>query len=442
MPPATRYARSGDVNLAYMVVGDGPVDLVFSFGNQSHIEHLWEEPGLARFLERLAGFTRLILYDRRGVGMSDPIGPDAAPGHDVDDLGAVLDAAGSERAILLGYVTGGPTSVAFAARHPERVSALILYASVARAVAAPGYDWTHNDAEREVRIAALIESWGTGANFDRVAPSLADDERMRAWYSRLERLSASPGTMRLMSETFREVDIRPLLPDLDVPTLIVHRSGDRLIDVRHSRFLAEQIPGAQYVELPGEDNLPSAGDSEAIMGEIEQFVTGGRRGSERERALLTVLFTDIVDATGRAADIGDKRWRDLLHAHDLAVRREIERFDGAEIKTIGDAFLVVFDGAPSRGVRCARAIVQATNDLGLPVRAGLHTGECEIIGEDVGGMAVHVAARVAALAQAGEVLASGTTYGTVVGSGLSFEYRGGHPLKGVADHWPIFALID
>jgi class 3 adenylate cyclase len=442
MAPTIQYARSGEATLAYMVVGDGPVDLVFSFGNQSHIEHVWDEPGLARFFERLAAFTRLILYDRRGVGMSDPLAVDAPDDHDVDDLGAVMDATGSERAILMGYTTGGPTVVSFAAKYPERVSALVLYATIARAVSAPGYDWTHNDAERKLRIEALLASWGTGANFDRVAPSLADDDRVRAWYARLERLSNSPGTMARMAATFQSVDIRELLPTLAMPTLIIHRAGDRLIDVRHSRFLAEQIPGAQYVELPGEDNLPSAGDSEAILGEIEQFVTGGRRESERDRALLTVLFTDIVDATVRAQQLGDKRWRDLLHAHDQAVRREVARFDGSEIKTIGDAFLIVFDGAPSRAVRCARAIIEAAAALDLPVRIGLHTGECEIIGEDIGGMAVHIASRVAGVAQAGEVLTSGTTYGTVVGSGLSFESRGEHALKGVSGQWPIFALTD
>jgi class 3 adenylate cyclase len=437
-----RYARSGEANLAYMVVGDGPVDLFFASGNLSHIEHVWEEPGLARFLTRLSGFSRLILYDRRGVGMSDPADVDAPLEHDVDDIRAVLDAAGSERAFLLGYVTGGIPVVRFASEHPDRVQGLVFYAAVSRAVAAPGYDWTHDAAERTVLIDDLLERWGTGANFGRVAPSVAGDERMRSWYARLERLSASPGAMRQLAHAFQDADIRPLLPDLRAPTLVVHRAGDRLIDVRHSRFLAGQIPGAHYVELPGEDNLPSAGDAEALLGELEEFVTGRRHGAERERALLTVLFTDVVDSTAQASRLGDKRWRDLLSAHDDAVRREIARYQGQEIKTIGDAFLVVFEGAPSRAVRCARAIVREVGELGLAVRAGLHTGECELLGDDVAGMAVHIAARVAGLAAAGEVLASGTTYGTVVGSGLSFAWRGDEPLRGVSDHWPIFTLAD
>jgi class 3 adenylate cyclase len=440
MAPEIHYARSGDANIAYMVVGEGPVDLLFATGNLSHIEQLWEEPGLARFLDRLASFSRLILYDRRGIGMSDPVDADWPLGHDVEDLGAVLDAAGSERAFLLGYVIGGFACAQFASRYPERVAGLIFYAALAKAVAAPGYEFTHDAAERIALLEDLLDQWGTGSNFDRLAPSVADDDRMRAWFAKLERLSASPGAMRQVTTAFRDVDIRDLLPALDFPTLVMHRVGDQMIDVQHSRYIAEHIPGAHYVELPGDDNLPSVGDSETILGEIEEFVTGRRRRADQERALLTVLFTDVVDATGRAAELGDKRWRDLLSLHDAAIRAEISRYEGDEIKTIGDAFLVVFDGAPSRAVRCARAIVQTTATLGLPIRVGLHTGECEIIGDDVGGMAVHIAARVAGLAQAGEVLASGTTFGTVVGSGLSFSWRGEHPLKGVANNWPIFAL--
>ncbi len=440
MAPKTFYARAGDVNIAYSISGAGPVDVVFASGNITHIEHYWEDPSLRRFLERIGSFARLIMYDQRGTGMSDLIAPGAPPDHDVSDLLSVLDAAESERAILFGYITGGPTIVKLATSHPERVSALVFYASISRAVSAPGYEWTHNDEERAQAIENLVEHWGTGHNFDRIAPSNAGDERMREWYARLERLSASPGGMRQLAAAFSDADVRDLLPLLNVPTLVMHRTGDRLIDVQHSRFLAEHIPGARYVELPGDDNLPSAGDSEAILGELEEFVTGGRRGGESERALLTVLFTDIVDATVRASDLGDKRWRDLLSVHDATVRDLIARYDGLEVKTIGDAFLITFDGAPSRAIRCAGAINAAMYELGLPVRAGLHTGECEIIGDDVGGMAVHIASRVVGLAEPGEVLTSGTTYGTVVGSGLGFEWRGDHELKGVPGRWPIFCL--
>jgi len=272
-----------------------------------------------------------------------------------------------------------------------------------------------------------------------VAPSRTGDAAMRAWLARLERLSASPGQVRGMVETFGSTDVRPDLPELRVPTLVLHRSGDRMIDVRHSRYLAEHIPGARYVELDGVDNLPSAGDAAAVLGEIEEFLTGGRSRSV-ERALLTVLFSDIVGSTARAARLGDARWRELLTAHDAAIRRELDRFGGREVKTIGDAFLATFAGAPSPAVRCAAAIVDAARGLGLELRVGLHTGECEVIGDDVGGMAVHIAARVAGVAGAGEVLASGTTYGTVVGSGLHFEDRGGRALDGVPGMWPIFAL--
>jgi class 3 adenylate cyclase len=353
---------------------------------------------------------------------------------------AVLDAVGSERAVLMAYTTGGPLMVQVAASHPERVRGLILYATMARAVAAPDYDWTHTEQEREANIERMLELWGSGSTLENLAPSAAGDERMRAWLGRMERQAASPGGMRMLARNFADHDVRHLLPTLRVPTLILHRTGDRLIDVRHSRYLAQQIPGARYVELEGDDSLFSVGDSEAILGEVEEFVTGGRHGTAPARALLTILFTDIVDATPRAARMGDARWRDLLTAHDRAVREEIRRFGGREVKTIGDSFLVSFAGAPSNAVRCARAIVDAVRGLGLELRAGLHTGECEIMGDDIGGMAVHIAARVAALAAPCEVLVSGTVYGTVVGCGLSFDDRGYSELKGVPGRWPIFAL--
>jgi class 3 adenylate cyclase len=320
------------------------------------------------------------------------------------------------------------------------VRGLILYATMARAVAAPDYDWTHTEQEREANIERMLELWGSGSTLENLAPSAAGDERMRAWLGRMERQAASPGGMRMLARNFAEHDVRHILPTLRVPTLILHRTGDRLIDVRHSRYLAQQIPGARYVELPGDDSLFSVGDTEPLLGEVEEFLTGGRHGAAPARALLTILFTDIVDATTRAAQMGDARWRDLLTAHDRAVRREIERFGGREVKTIGDSFLVAFDGPPSNAVRCARAIVDDVHALGLEVRAGMHTGECEIMGEDVGGMAVHIAARVAAIAAPAEVLVSGTVYGTVVGCGLSFEDRGYRELKGVPGKWPIFAL--
>ena len=435
----TCYARNGDANIAWTASGDAPTDLLFIPGFISHVEHLWEQPGLAGFFERLMGFSRLLVMDRRGCGLSDPRHGPLSLEDETRDVLAVLDAAGSERAVLMGYTTGGLLAVATAAMAPERVQAVVLYASMARAIANDDVDWTYDAVGRRAMWAGLAEVWGTGANLEQVAPSRADDPRMRSWLARMERLSSSPGELLALMNSMGDHDITDLLGELRVPTLIVHRTGDRLIDVRHSRFLAERIPGARFVELEGVDNLPGAVDSADLLGEIEEFLTGGRSRTVA-RALLTVIFSDIVGSTSHAARLGDARWRDLLSAHQTAVRREIERFGGREVKTIGDAFLIAFDGAPSHAVRCAEAIVGALRALDLEVRVGLHTGECEVIGDDVGGMAVHIAARVAALAAPGEVLASGTTYGTVVGAGLRFEERGMRALDGVPGRWPLFAL--
>ena len=439
MLPQTRYARRDGTAIAYQVHGEGPIDLVFVAGLISHIEHLWEEPALARLFDRQAEFSRLILMDRRGTGLSDPLGGPLALADEVEDLVTVLDAVGSERAALHAYTAAAPYAIQFAANYPERTSALILYAGFARTTRSDDLPWLDTTAERDARTQRLIDTWGDGSLVEALAPSAAGDERLRDWVARLQRLSASPGGMATLSRSLGDVDVRELLGDLRVPTLVMHRRGDRLIDPRHSAYLAERIPGAKLVWLEGEDSLPTLGDTEAFVGEIEEFLTGWRRGSS-ERTLLTVVFTDICGGTERVAELGDQRWRDLLAAHDAAVRREIERFGGRAVKSIGDGFLIAFEGAPSRAVRCADAIVEATEAIGMVVRCGLHTGECERMGDDIGGMAVHIAARVSALAAPREVLASGTTYGTVVGSGLSFEDRGSQSLKGVPGRWPLFAL--
>ena len=435
----TRYARNDAATIAWTAVGDAPTDLLFIPGFISHVEHLWEQPGLVGFFERLTGFVRFIVMDRRGCGLSDSRTEALQLADEVGDVLAVLDAAGSERAVLMGYTTGGLLAITAAARAPERVQALVLYASMARAVADDEVDWTLDEAERRELWAKLADVWGTGLNLEQIAPSRKDDPRMRAWLARMERLSSSPGELLRLMDYVGGHSVSDLLDELRVPTLILHRTGDRLIDVRHSRYLAERIPGARFVELGGVDNLPGAVDSSDLLGEIEEFLTGGRSRTVA-RELLTMVFSDIADSTGHAARLGDAPWRDLLAAHQTAVRREIDRFGGREVKTIGDAFLIAFDGAPSQAVRCAEAIVEAVRALGLEVRVGLHTGECEVMGGDVGGMAVHIAARVAALAQPGEVMASGTTYGTVVGSGLRFDERGMQALKGVPGRWPLFAL--
>jgi pimeloyl-ACP methyl ester carboxylesterase len=442
MVPTTRYARSGDASIAYQVTGEGSLDLLFLPGWISQIEHLWEAPAMRRFLERLAVFNRLILFDRRGTGLSDRLREGHTLEQDVADALAVLDAAGSERAALFAYALGGAVGTQMAAEHPERVGALILYSTVARTTWAPDYDWAMRLEEREELLEMNVGGWGEPNNpaLAVVAPSVAEDPAMVGWFARMQRLAASPAEARQMFASIALVDVRETLPNITVPTLVMHRRHDTAWDVRHSRYMAEQIPGARYVELDGMDSLPFVGDHDAIVDEIEEFLTGDRHGSELTRALLTVMFTDIVDATGHAARLGDGRWRDLLAQHDEHVRAELGRYGGREVKTVGDGFLAVFDGPPSRGLRCAQAITRGAVALGIEVRVGMHTGECELIGEDVGGMAVHIASRVSGLAGPGEVMVSGTVYGTVVGGPFSFEDRGPHQLKGIPGRWPVFAL--
>jgi class 3 adenylate cyclase len=435
------WAQNGDVNIAYRVLGDGRVDLVFLGGFPSHIEALLEEPGLRRWWDRLSSIARVILVDRRGSGMSDRLLGGLTLDDEVGDLCAVLDAVGSDRAVLQSYASGGPLAITFAARHPERTLALILYASIVTSVHDDEVTWTPPPDERRRRFEEAAGVWGTGANLQQMAPSVADDRRMRDWLGRLQRLSSTPGDMLRLAAAFEDVDVRPLLGEVRVPTLVLHRTGDQFIDVNHSRLLSAGIPGARYVELPGSDSLPMIGDTEALLGEIEEFLTGSRQATDgRQRRLLTILFTDIVDATGHAARLGDARWRDLLSAHDDAIRREVSRYGGREVKTVGDGLIAAFAGPPSDALRCARTAVAAVRGLGIRIRAGLHTGECELIGDDVGGMAVHIAARVCDMAAPDEILTSGTVYGTVVGSGLEFEMRGAHELRGVPGPWPIFAL--
>jgi class 3 adenylate cyclase len=415
--------------------------MLFVGGPASHLEVLLEEPGLRRWWQRMGSIARVIMVDRRGSGMSDSLNGALTLDQEVADLEAVLDAAGSERAVVQTYASGGLLGIEFAATRPERTLALVLYAPQAKAIRDEEIFWADSEEERRERLDGLLSVWGTGSNLAIMAPSAAEDPRMREWLGRLERLSSTPGAMRKLSENLVRAEIRHHLPNLRVPTLILHRSEDRLIDVRHSRYLAEKIPGARLVELPGEDSLPMLGDTEALLGEIEEFLTGSRHAtSGLQRRLLTVMFTDIVDATGHAARLGDGRWRDLLSAHDDAIRREVERYGGREVKTVGDGFLACFAGPPSDALRCARTVVEAIRGLGIEIRAGLHTGECELVGDDVGGMAVHIAARVCGMAASGEVLTSGTVYGTVVGAGLDFEWRGSHALRGVPGTWPIFAL--
>jgi class 3 adenylate cyclase/pimeloyl-ACP methyl ester carboxylesterase len=440
--PSTRYAQSGEASIAYQVVGDGPIDILFLPGWISQIEQLWQAPALRRYLERVASFSRLILFDRRGSGLSDRVGGGQSLEQDAADALAVLDATNSERAALFTYALGGLVGAHLAAHHPDRIGALVMYASTARTAWAPDYEWALKHDERTQLTERNLEMWGKPDPelLAVLAPSAADDPALVEWFARIQRLAGSPREARAILSAIEDQDVRADLPLISVPTLVMHRRGDVSWDIRHSRYLAEHIRGARYVEFDGVDSFPFIGDVEPIFDAVERFLTGGRQGSELVRRLLTVMFTDIVDATGHAARLGDGRWRDLLTLHDELVRDMLAAYAGREIKTVGDGFLAVFDGPPSDALRCANAIRREAQELGIEVRAGLHTGECELIGDDVGGMAVHIASRVCALAGAGEVLASGTAFGTVVGGPFEFLDRGSHELRGVPGRWPVFAL--
>ena len=441
--PPTRYAKSGEVSIAYQVIGDGPIDLVLVQGFATHLEMQWEAPPMARFFERLATFSRLVLFDKRGTGLSDPVNEVPTLEVRVDDVRAVLDACGSERAALFGVSEGGPMSVMFAAASPARVRALILHGAMGRTTEAPDYPWASPaDALRESAAQFIAPYWGRQARgtVELFAPSMADDPQAVELAERLERSAASPAMVWKIFEMFLDIDVRAILPTINVPTLVLHRRGDRVVNWRAGRELASQIPGARYVELPGIDHLPWAGDADPVLGEVEEFLTGKRSVPEADRILATVMFTDLVGSTERAAAVGDVRWRDLLAEHQARVRREFVHFRGHEVKTLGDGFLATFDG-PARAIGCAHAIVTDARSLGLEVRVGLHSGEVELVGQDVGGIAVHIAARVAGLAAAGEVLVSSTTKELVAGSGLRFVERGTRRLKGIADEWRLFAAL-
>jgi class 3 adenylate cyclase/pimeloyl-ACP methyl ester carboxylesterase len=439
--PETRYAKSGAVHIAYQVIGDGPRDLVYVPGFVSHLEVAWEQPRFERLIRRLASFARVILLDKRGTGLSDPVPLNALPTLEqrMDDLTAVLDAVGSPRTALLGVSEGASLSVLFAATHPHRTTALLLYGGWARTLFAPDYPWGMRPEAFDEVVASTEAGWGRGLSIDRIAPTVAADEHTRRWWARWERLSASPATAAALVRLAFEGDVRGVLPALRVPTLVLHRADDAWVLVQHGRFLGDRIGGARYVELPGSDHTPWAGDQDALVDEIEGFLTGRRPVAVADRVLSTVLFTDIVGSTDLAAALGDARWRSVLADHDGVVRRQLERFRGNEVKTTGDGFLATFDG-PARAVRCAEAIRDGVAALDLRLRTGLHTGEIEIVGDDVGGIAVHIAARVMALAGTDEVLVSSTVKDLVVGSGIEFEDRGTHALKGVPGEWRLFAV--
>jgi pimeloyl-ACP methyl ester carboxylesterase len=427
------------VHLAYQVVGDGPLDLVFVPGWISHIELYWEWPEVAHFLRRLATFGRLILFDKRGTGLSDRVPSAELPTLEqrMDDVRAVMDAAGSERAALLGLSEGGPMQMLFAASHPDRTRALVLMCTFGRLLQAPDYPEGVPSEALERTLQHVEERWGAGALIRGLLPSLADQPGVRELWARFQRSAASPAAAVDLLSMAADIDVRPILSAIAVPTLVLHRTGDLFVRVEQGRHLGRHIPGARYVEFPGNDHLPWLGDADAVLGEIQEFLTGARDAPEPDRVLATVLFVDIVGSTERAAALGDQRWRELLERFYAAVRREVERFRGREIDTAGDGVLASFDG-PARGVRCASAIAGSVRPLGIDVRAGVHTGECEAMGDKLGGIAVHVGARVAAQAVPGEVLVSQTVRDLVAGSGLRFEERGAYALKGVPGEWRLY----
>jgi class 3 adenylate cyclase len=440
--PETRYVLNGAVSIAYQVLGEGPLDIVHTPGWISHLELAWDAPETARWYRGLASFARLIVYDKRGTGMSDRSSEQFSLETRMDDLRAVMDAAGSKRAALFGISEGGPMSLLFAATYPERTSALVIYGSYPRRLRADDYPWGQPEAAYAREMAAVREHW-TDAGDDfwtESSPSIGNDASARAGLAKMRRMSATPGAARALLEMNAAIDVRPILGSITVPTLVLHRAGDRRFDVRGARFMAASIPGARFVEVPDDDHIPWLGDTRAILDEVRQFLTGESHAAEPDRVLATVLFTDIVASTEAVQALGDKRWGDLVERHQGEVRAALARYRGKEVKTTGDGFLATFDG-PARAIRCAQAIVAEAARMGIAVRAGIHTGETERLGADVGGIAVHIGARVAAHAAAGEVLVSRTVRDLVAGSGVAFADRGTHKLKGVEEEWALYAAV-
>jgi pimeloyl-ACP methyl ester carboxylesterase len=444
--PEVRYAKNGEISIAYALVGAGPADLVY-LSPYNNLDIAWENPLYERFLRKLSSFARVVVIDRRGTGVSDRYSPEHLPPMEdlVDDLAAVLDQLESERAVLFGFSDAGAMCAMFAATRPERVSGLVVYATAARGRQAPDYPWQWSEREWQDYLGRVRAGWGTREFAEDSLPfnnpSLAGDERLLGWWERFQRLSASPGAIYAQEQVFRELDIRRLLPAINVPTLVLHRAQDMIEPVGAGRYLAREIAGADYVELLGADHFPWAGDQDSVVAEVQRFVDAVTSEEQEtyNRVLATVLFTDMVNSTAQSAAMGDHRWRDVLEQHDRVTRAQLARFRGREVESLGDGFFAVFDG-PARAVRCARAICSSMSRRGVELRAGLHTGEVEPHGDGYSGIAVTIGSRVADLAQPGEVLVSSTVKDLVVGSALSFEDRGVHDLKGVPEPWHLYAL--
>jgi len=444
-PPETMYARSGDVNIAYQVIGDAPIDLVFVMGWVSHLEYFWREPSFARFLLRLASFARLILFDKRGTGLSDRVPLNELPTLEqrMDDVRAVMDAVGSERAALCGVSEGGPMCSLFAATYPEKTLALVMIGTYSKRIRDDDYPWAPTPEHRQQFFDEMREQWGGPVGLEERAPGVADDPAFRDWWATYLRMGASPGAALALTQMNAEIDVRRVLPSVHVPTLVIHRTGDRCLKVEEGRYVADLIPGAKFVELPGEDHLPFVGDQDAILDEVEEFLTGVRHTLEPDTVLATVLFTQLVDTKEHAQRLGNERWYALLDRLREQVRKEIEWFRGREIDMVGDRPLAIFDG-PARAIRCACAISEYASRLGVTMRAGLHTGECEMVGPaggvEVRGVAPQIGAQVANAAGSGEVFVSSTVKDLVAGSGIEFVDKGLHSLADVPGEWRLFGV--
>lgn len=439
--PETRYARSGEVNIAYQVVGDGPFDLVYVPGWVSNVEMMWEDPSHARFLERLASFSRLILFDKRGTGLSDKVSVSDLPTLEqrMDDVRAVMEAVGSERAALFGHSEGGNMAALFAATYPNRTKALVTFGCFAKRIWAPDYPWAPTLEERKKFFDEIQNGWGSAVDLDSLAPSMRDDESFVRWWASYLRRGASPRDALALARMNTEIDIREVLPTIRVPTLVMNRRDDMDAKVEEGRYIASRIPNARFVELPGRDHFPWVGNSEAVLDEVQEFLTGERVEVLPDRVLGTLLFTDIVGSTSRAQALGNTRWAGLVERHFQTLRSELGRFRGQEVNTTGDGILATFDG-PARAVRCGCALSSAVRALGIEIRVGVHTGEYEIIGKEIAGVAIHIAARVTAKAGANQVWVSSTVKDLVAGSGIEFHSEGAHVLKGVPGEWNLFQV--
>ena len=442
-PPETRYARNWTIHLAYQVLGSGPPNLlVVQSGPNSHVDWNWMEPSLARFIRRLASFSRVIMYDNRGVGLSDPVPGGAAPTMDeqVDDIRAILGETGCEQAVLAGNLAGCAPALVFAATHPDRVDSLILLGGYARLRVDAGYPQGRDQADIDLIAEAILDTWGSGADLDLIAPTVAGDDNFRRWYAQVQRMSASPATAVAMARQWFEVDVRSVLPTIQVPTLVMGRATSVIFPVQHTRYLAEHIAGAKYLEFPEADMLYFTGGADQVLDAVEEFVTGMRPLPSPDRFLGTVLFLDVAGSTQLAAEIGDSRFRELIDGFHQLVRRQLDRYQGRLVDTAGDGALALFD-SPARAIACAEAVRDGVRALGLQVRAGVHTGEMEHgPGGTIRGIAVHTGARVAALAGPGEIMVSRTIRDLVAGAPIRLDSRGEHQLKGVPGSWEVFAV--